>query len=187
MVLSWGILYPKIRWHSLYNFATVIDDHVMEISHVIRAAEHISNTFPQVVIYRALGWELPDLPIWVLLNPDKTKISKRKGAVYLGEFAEMGYLPEAMLNFNASWAGIPAVKSCRRSSQRRIIELFSLERCTQSNAVFDPVKLDWMNGMWIRKLSAEDLARRVLPFMQKAAMIGEVNEDQMDYLQNWFR
>lgn len=168
----------------LYNFATVIDDHVMEISHVIRAAEHISNTFPQVVIYRALGWELPEFAhLVLLLNPDKTKISKRKGAVYLGEFAEMGYLPEAMLNFNAFLGWNPGGEELQEIlTKEELIELFSLERCTQSNAVFDPVKLDWMNGMWIRKLSVEDLARRVLPFMQKAGMIGEVNEDQMDYL-----
>lgn len=169
----------------LYNFATVIDDHVMEISHVIRAAEHISNTFPQVVIYNALEWELPEFAhLVLLLNPDKTKISKRKGAVYLGEFAEMGYLPEAMLNFNAFLGWNPGGEENEEIlTKEELIELFSLERCTQSNAVFDPVKLDWMNGMWIRKITAEDLAQRVLPFMQKAGLIGcDPTEEDLDYL-----
>ncbi|NLN83889.1 MAG: glutamate--tRNA ligase [Firmicutes bacterium] len=170
----------------LYNFATVVDDHVMEISHVIRAAEHISNTFPQVVIYKALDWELPEFAhLVLLLNPDKTKISKRKGAVYLGEFAEMGYLPEAMLNFNAFLGWNPGGEEMEEIfTKEELIELFTLERCTQSNAVFDPVKLDWMNGMWIRKISADDLAQRVLPFMQKAGLISaEPSEADKMYLE----
>lgn len=168
----------------LYNFATVIDDHVMEISHVIRAAEHISNTFPQVVIYRALAWELPEFAhLVLLLNPDKTKISKRKGAVYLGEFAEMGYLPEAMLNFNAFLGWNPGGDELEEIlSKEELIRLFSLERCTESNAVFDPVKLDWMNGMWIRRLTPEDLTMRVMPFMLKAGLIQEDTPTARAYL-----
>ncbi|MCL2497958.1 MAG: glutamate--tRNA ligase [Symbiobacteriaceae bacterium] len=154
----------------VYNYATVIDDHDMAISHVIRAAEHISNTFPQVLIYEAFGWEMPHFAHLVLmLNPDKTKISKRKGAVYLGEFAELGYLPEALLNFCAFLGWNPGGEDTQELlSLDELQERFSLERCTHSNAVFDTVKLDWMNGMWIRRLAAEELTPRVLPFIIKA-------------------
>ncbi|MCE5195975.1 MAG: glutamate--tRNA ligase [Negativicutes bacterium] len=174
----------KSNGSPIYNFATVIDDHVMEISHVIRAAEHISNTFPQVVIYRALAWQLPEFAhLVLLLNPDKTKISKRKGAVYLGEFAEMGYLPEAMLNFNAFLGWNPGGDVMEEIlSKEELIQMFSLERCTESNAVFDQVKLDWMNGMWIRRLTPEDLCLRVMPFMQKAGLIQEDTPAARAYL-----
>ncbi|MCL2547548.1 MAG: glutamate--tRNA ligase [Symbiobacteriaceae bacterium] len=156
----------------VYNFGTVIDEYEMQISHVIRGAEHISNTFPQVLIYEAFGWEMPVFAHLVLmLNPDKTKISKRKGAVYLGDFAAMGYLPEALLNFCAFLGWTPGGISEEILSLTELQEMFSLQRCTQSNAVFDQVKLDWMNGMWIRRLSAAELTSRVMPFMIDAGLI----------------
>ena len=168
----------------VYNFATVIDEHEMAISHVIRGAEHLMNTFPQVLIYEALGWKLPVFVHLVLmLNPDKSKISKRKGAVYLGDFAELGYLPEALLNFVAFLGWNPGGEDNQEIlSLEEMTELFSLERCTQSNAVFDQSKLDWMNGMWIRRLSAEELTPRVLPFMQKAGLLGEAHASDLALL-----
>jgi len=168
----------------IYNFATVVDEHEMDITHVIRAAEHIANTYPQILIYEALGWEVPHFAHLVLmLNPDKTKISKRKGAVYLGEFAELGYLPEALLNFCAFLGWSPGGEDAQEIfSLDELVERFSLERCTQSNAVFDTVKLDWMNGMWIRRLSAGNLAPRVMPFMQKAGLVDEANETSLSRL-----
>lgn len=162
----------------VYNFATVVDEHEMQISHVIRGAEHISNNFPQVLIYEAFGWEMPVFAHLVLmLNPDKTKISKRKGAVYLGDFAAMGYLPEALLNFCAFLGWNPGGISEEILSLADLEEQFSLERCTQSNAVFDQVKLDWMNGMWIRRLSAAELTPRVMPFMVDAGLITDPTEN----------
>ena len=167
----------------VYNFATVIDEQEMAISHVIRAAEHISNTFPQLLIYEALGWEPPQIAHLVLmLNPDKSKISKRQGAVYLGEFAAMGYLPEALLNFVAFLGWHPGGDTEEILSLDELEQLFSLERCTQSNAVFDQTKLDWMNGMWIRRLTPAALAPRVMPFMEQAGLVSAPKEEDYGFL-----
>jgi len=157
----------------VYNFATVIDDHLMEISHVTRAAEHIINTIPQVLIYQALGWELPHFAHFsTMLNEDRSKMSKRKGATFIGQYAEMGYLPEAMLNFLAFLGWSPGELSDEIYTLDELVANFSLEKCTASNAIFDAKKLDWINAKWIRRLTPTDLAGRLLPFLQKAGLVG---------------
>ena len=154
-----------------YHFATVIDDHLMEISHVIRGAEHLNNTFPQLQIYEALGFDPPAFAhVGLLLNPDRSKISKRTGAVYIGEFQEMGYLPEAMLNHLALSGWSPGTDR-EILSLDDLLALFSLGRCSPSNAVFDRDKLLWMNGYYIRHLPVPDLTRRVLPLVSAAEPI----------------
>lgn len=162
----------------VYNFATVIDDHLMDINPVTRAAEHIANTPPQILIYEALGWEPPQFAHFsTMLNEDRTKMSKRKGATYIGQYAEMGYLPEAMINFLAFLGWSPGGEVDNEIlTIDDLLEKFSLEQCTASNAIFDIKKLDWLNGQWIRKISAEDLASRIQPFLQKAGLVeGEVD------------
>ncbi|MGI6358170.1 MAG: glutamate--tRNA ligase [Bacillota bacterium] len=167
----------------VYNFATVVDDHLMEISVVTRAAEHIANTFPQIFIYQALGWELPQFAHFsVMLNEDHSKMSKRKGATFIGQYAEMGYLPEAMINFLAFLGWSPALEGEEDEimTMDDLLQRFSLERCTVSNAVFDIKKLDWINAKWIRRLEAADLAARLVPFLRQAGFVGE--QVDMDYL-----
>lgn len=120
-----------------YNFATAVDDRLMCISHVLRGNEHISNTFPQLAVYLALGWAPPRLGhLNLQLNADRSKISKRHGAVYVGEFRAMGYLPEAMLNFLALQGWSPGdTRECFTLAE--LVESFSIERCTAANAVLD--------------------------------------------------
>lgn len=154
-----------------YNFATVVDDHLMAISHVLRGNEHISNTFQQVAIYRALGWEPPRFGhLNLQLNPDRTKISKRRGAVYVGEFREMGYLPEAMVNFLALQGWNPG-DNREIFTMDELVDAFTIERCTPGNAVFDLQKLDWLNAIHIRRLDPAALARRLVPFLHRAGLI----------------
>jgi len=165
----------------VYNFATVIDDRLMEISHVTRAAEHIINTIPQVLIYQALGWSLPKFAHFsTMLNEDRTKMSKRKGATFIGQYAEMGYLPEAMLNFLAFLGWSPGDAGDEIMTLEEMIAKFSLDKCTVSNAIFDAKKLDWINAKWIRRLSPLDLAVRMLPFLQRAGLTD--NEVDINWL-----
>ncbi|MBS3872367.1 MAG: glutamate--tRNA ligase [Firmicutes bacterium] len=165
----------------VYNFATVIDDHLMEISHVTRAAEHIINTIPQVLIYQALGWSMPKFAHFsTMLNEDRTKMSKRKGATFIGQYADMGYLPEAMLNFLAFLGWSPGDSGDEIMTLDEMIAKFSLDKCTVSNAIFDAKKLDWINAKWIRRLSPLDLAVRMLPFLQRAGLTD--NEVDINWL-----
>ncbi|MBT9133671.1 MAG: Glutamate--tRNA ligase 1 [Firmicutes bacterium] len=155
----------------VYNYATVIDDNLMEITHVTRAAEHIVNTFPQLLIYAALGWPTPFFAHFsTMLNEDKSKLSKRKGATFIGQYAEMGYLPEAMVNFLAFLGWSPGDSDEEMYTLDELVEKFSFARCTASNAIFDIKKFDWLNAKWIRKLAPEDLAKRILPFLRKAGL-----------------
>ena len=158
----------------VYNFATVIDDHLMEMTHVTRGAEHIANTFNQLLTYEALGWTPPQFAHFsIMLNEDRSKMSKRKGATFIGQYAEMGYLPEAMLNFLAFLGWSPGGTDEEIYTLEQLQEQFSLERCTASNAVFDIKKLDWINAKWIRLLAPEDLASRLVPFLRTAELVGD--------------
>lgn len=152
----------------VYNFATVVDEHLMEITHVFRAVEHLTNTFDQLSTYAAMGWKAPQFGhLTLMLNPDRTKISKRAGAVYIGEFRDMGYLPEALINFLALLGWNPGTEQ-EIFDMDGLVEAFSVETLSKSDAIFDVKKLDWFNGVYIRSLSVPELAKRVRPFMEKA-------------------
>ncbi|MEA3310762.1 MAG: glutamate--tRNA ligase [candidate division WOR-3 bacterium] len=140
-----------------YNFAVVADDHDMEISHVLRAVEHISNTFKQMLLYNAFGWEIPQfahLPL--ILGEDKKKLSKRHGAMSLEEFRAQGFLADAMVNFLALLGWSPGGDR-EIIPRQELVALFSLERINTSNAIFDMQKLAWMNGEYLRSLGTEQL------------------------------
>ena len=159
-----------------YNFATVINEHHMRISHVLRGKEHINNTFPQLQMYEALGFEPPEFGhIGLLLNPDRSKISKRTGAVFIGEFRDQGYLPEAVVNHLALSGWNPGTEE-EIFSFDELLHTFSLERCNNSNAIFDRAKLLWLNGTYVRHLTTEDLARRVVPFLVDAGLLKSAAE-----------
>lgn len=152
----------------VYNFATVVDEHLMEITHVFRAVEHLTNTFDQLSVYKAMGWKPPQFGhLTLMLNPDRTKISKRAGAVYIGEFREMGYLPEALINFLALLGWNPGTDQ-EIFDMDGLVQAFSVETLSKSDAIFDIKKLDWFNGVYIRSLSVPELALRVKPFMERA-------------------
>lgn len=154
----------------LYHLTVVADDHDMEISHVIRGEDHISNTPKQILIYRAFGWQEPifaHLPL--ILNDDKTKLSKRKNKVSMDDYLAEGYLPEALLNFLAL-LGWNTADEQEIFSMEEMIEKFSLDRVQKSGAVFDLKKLDWINSEYIKKEIAEDIntfIEKLKPFFEK--------------------
>ncbi|MCK9281076.1 MAG: glutamate--tRNA ligase [Melioribacteraceae bacterium] len=140
-----------------YHLANVIDDHLMDISHVIRGEEWLSSTPKHVLLYNFFGWEIPQfahLPL--LLNPDKTKLSKRQGDVAVEDYRAKGYSPEALLNFVAL-LGWNAGDDKEFYYMDELIEKFSLERVNNSGAVFDIQKLNWLNTEHFRKLPKENL------------------------------
>ena len=149
----------------IYNFAVVVDDIEMQISHVIRGNDHIANTYKQVEIYKALGVELPKfahLPL--ILRPDKSKVSKRKGDKSVLEYRDEGILPQAFFNFLALLGWSP--KDDREiMTEDEIIGLFDLGGINASNSIFDPVKLNWMNGNYIRQMDDSTLVQLLIPVM----------------------
>jgi len=150
-----------------YHLANIVDDHLMGITHVLRADEWLSSTPRHVLLYKALGWGPPlfaHLPM--ILGPDKSKLSKRHGATAVTEFQEQGYLPEAMLNFMAL-LGWSLDDKTELFTKDELVQHFSMERIGKTGAVFSHDKLNWMNGVYIRGLSIEELARQVLPFLDR--------------------
>jgi glutamyl-tRNA synthetase len=152
----------------LYNFAVVVDDFEMKISHVIRGEDHISNTPKQILIQKALGFPQPKyahLPL--ILGPDKSKLSKRHGAVAISEYKKEGYLPETMVNFMAFLGWNPDTER-EIFSMKDLIKEFSLEKVQKSGAVFNIKRLDYLNGFYIRQKSTKKLAELCQPYLPKA-------------------
>jgi nondiscriminating glutamyl-tRNA synthetase len=158
-----------------YNFAVVIDDHSMGISHVIRAEEHLSNTPRQVLIYQALGWALPGFAhISLILGSDHSKMSKRHGATSIEQYRALGYLPEAMVNFLALLGWSPGGEE-EIFSLEEIKGQFSLDRVAKNPAVFDLEKLNWLNGHYIRHSDLERITALAIPFLQQGGYVtGEI-------------
>jgi glutamyl-tRNA synthetase len=157
----------KSDGYPTYHLANVIDDHLMEISHVLRAEEWLSSTPRHVMLYDALGFDPPQFAhMPMILGPDRSKLSKRHGATALTEYREQGYLPETMLNFLAL-LGWSLDEKTELFTREELIKDFSIERVSRTAAIFNKEKLDWMNGMYIRRLSVDDFTSRSLPFMDK--------------------
>ena len=151
-----------------YNFAVVVDDALMRISHVIRGEDHLSNTPKQVLLYRALGFAVPVfVHIPMILGPDRTKLSKRHGASSVRDYREKGYLPEALVNF-LSLLGWSSPSGDELLSVERLIREFDFSRLSKSAAVFNPEKLNWMNGWYIRHAELDRIVDLALPFLQQA-------------------
>lgn len=154
----------------LYNFAAVVDDHEMRVSHVIRGEDHIPNTPKQILISRALGFREPFWAhIALTLGKDRSKLSKRHDAIALREYRAQGYLSEAMLNYLALLGWNPGDER-EIMSREELVEAFSLERLQKSNAIFDIVKLNWMNGEYIKMMfkdNPQKLIEQSEPFFSK--------------------
>jgi len=156
----------KSDGYPTYHLANVVDDHLMEITHVLRAEEWLSSTPRHHLLYRALDFEPPQFAhLPMILGPDRAKLSKRHGAVSITEYRELGYLPEAMVNFLAL-LGWSLDDKTEIISRQELIDNFSLERISRTAAIFNHDKLNWMNGVFIRKLSYEDLLRKIIPFLE---------------------
>lgn len=154
----------------VYNFCCVIDDALMKITHVFRAEEHLSNTLRQMMLYEAFGFEMPLFGhLSFILGPDRQKLSKRHGATSCHDYAENGYLPEALNNFIllSGWSSPKGQEIISREEQ---IEQFTYERFNAAPAVFDTQKLEWMNSMYLRALPHEELWTRIVPFLKKAGI-----------------
>jgi len=155
-----------------YNFTVVVDDVDMNITHVIRGDDHLNNTPKQIHIYNALGYEVPlfaHLPM--ILGADKTRLSKRHGAVSVMAYKEMGYLPDALVNYlvRLGWSyGDQEI-----FTRDELIQYFSFDKVGKSAAVFNPEKLLWLNSQYIINSSAEELAEMVVPFLIKEKVISE--------------
>ena len=157
----------KSDGYPTYHLAHVVDDHAMKITHVIRGQEWISSTPRHLLMYKALGYEPAQyVHISLIVGPDKAKLSKRHGATSILDYRDMGYLPETMFNF-LCLLGWSVDDKTEVMSKDELIEFFALERIGRTGAMFDKAKLDWLNGVFIRRLTPDDLAAQLLPFMEK--------------------
>jgi len=151
----------------VYNYSVVIDDALMQITHVIRGDDHISNTPRQVAIYEAFGWPLPEFAhLSTILGSDRERLSKRHGATSIRTFREMGYLPEALVNYLALLGWGAEDGKTETFSLDELTRAFSLERVTPSPAVFDFNKLNWLNRHYLKQVSAERLAELAWGYFQ---------------------
>ncbi|MBU0766270.1 glutamate--tRNA ligase [Patescibacteria group bacterium] len=170
-----------------YHLAHVVDDHLMDIELVIRGEEWLSSIPKHLLLFQCLGWKPPRYAhVPLLLNKDKTKLSKRQNAVATHEYMDKGYLPEALINFLALLGWNPG-STQEIFSLKELTDAFSLERVQKGGAIFDTEKLDWLQGQWIRNMDSEEFAQRIRPtveekfpaakddkeFTKKAALIQE--------------
>ncbi|KAK6118709.1 hypothetical protein DH2020_047551 [Rehmannia glutinosa] len=145
----------------VYNFCVTVDDATMAISHVIRAEEHLPNTLRQALIYKALGLPMPRFAhVSLILAPDRSKLSKRHGATSVGQFKEMGFLPQAMVNYLALLGWGDGTEN-EFFTLDQLVDKFTIERVNKSGAIFDSAKLRWMNGQHLRSLPSEKLTKLI--------------------------
>jgi len=174
----------KSDGYPTYHLANIVDDHLMEISHVIRAEEWLSSTPRHVLMYKALGFEPPHFAhLPMLLGADRSKLSKRHGAVSITEYYEQGYLPEAMVNFLAL-LGWSLDDRTEILSRQELIDSFSLERVSRTAAVFNRDKLNWMNGVYIRSLTVNEFYEAAEPYLMMDRPAGEAIISSEEYVRN---
>jgi len=164
-----------------YNFVVVVDDIDMKITHIIRGDDHINNTPKQIHIYKAFGWEPPQFAhLPMILGADKARLSKRHGATSVMAYKDMGYLPDALVNYlvRLGWSyGDQEV-----FTREELIQYFSMENVGKSAAVFNPEKLLWLNSQYIMKEEARGLAETAIPFLIKEGIISEGRHIDMEWL-----
>ncbi|GAY77769.1 glutamyl-tRNA synthetase [Sporolactobacillus inulinus] len=167
-----------------YNFAVVIDDHLMKMTHVLRGEEHISNTPKQILLFRAFGWEPPVFGhMTLIVNENHKKLSKRDNSIvqFIEQYKNLGFLPEALFNFITLLGWSPKGEE-ELFSRDEFIKLFDADRLSKSPAMFDKSKLEWMNGQYIKKMSKEDYVAMTLPYLIDA---GLVPADMTDKQREW--
>ncbi|MBD66994.1 MAG: glutamate--tRNA ligase [Halobacteriovoraceae bacterium] len=148
-----------------YNFCNVIDDHLFEITHVIRGEDHVNNTLRQVLLYQAFGWDVPEFAhVSLLIGADRQKLSKRHGATSVKQYREQGYLPEALANYLCllGWSH-PEEKDVFTIDELK--DVFSLTRFSKSHAIYDVEKLKYINGQHIKQMETDELLKRARPFI----------------------
>ena len=156
-----------------YNFANVIDDHVMGITHVIRGTEYLSSTPKYNLMYDAFGWERPKYIHLPTIMKDATrKLSKRYGDANFDDFVKKGYLKEAIINYVALLGWTPK-DNIEKMTLPEMVKMFSLDGISKSPSIFDEMKLRWLNGEYIRELSEDDFYAHALPYLEKSAVYGK--------------
>jgi glutamyl-tRNA synthetase len=159
-----------------YNFACVIDDHLMHITHVIRGEDHLSNTPRQILLYQALSWQPPIFAHHPLIvGPDRSPLSKRHGATAVSQYREEGFLPEALLNYLVLLGWTPPSGE-ETLPLKRMIEEFSMQHISRSAPIYNRKKLEWLNSFYIRKKEEGELSVILIPYLQKAG----IQIDQID-------
>lgn len=169
-----------------YNYAVVLDDHLMKISHVLRGDDHISNTPKQLVIYEAFGWEPPVFGhMTLIVNESRKKLSKRDESIiqFIEQYEELGYLPEALFNFITLLGWSPSGEE-EIFSKEEFIEIFDPARLSKSPALFDQQKLAWMNNQYMKKAELDRVVELALPHLLKA---GKVSENRTEEENAWVR
>ena len=164
----------------LYHFTVVVDDAAMEISDVIRGEDHLSNTPKHILLFRALGYAVPrfaHLPL--ILNPDRTKMSKRKSQTAIDDYIAQGFIKEALVNYLA-FLGWSTGTEEEILSLDEIVGRFDLDAVHKGGAVFDRDRLEWLNGQWVRRLSADDLIDRLRPFVEADLASGQIDRMPSD-------
>ena len=169
-----------------YNFAVVVDDHLMEITHVLRGDDHVSNTPKQLAVYEALGWEPPKFGHMTLIINSETgkKLSKRDESVlqFIEQYRDLGYLPDAMFNF-ITLLGWSPVGESEIFSQRELIKQFDPARLSNSPAAFDQKKLEWINNQYIKKADRDTLLDLALNNLQEAGLVEkDPNPEKMEWV-----
>ncbi|MCG1011329.1 glutamate--tRNA ligase [Tepidanaerobacter sp. GT38] len=166
-----------------YNFACVVDDNAMKITHIIRAEEHLSNTPKQIQAYRALGYDIPKFAhVPMILAPDRSKLSKRHGATSVEEFKDQGYLAKAIINYLTLLGWSPEGTEEIFEIDKAIKE-FTLERVNKTAAIYDVKKLTWINGHYMRELDVNFVTEETIPFMIKKGIVTEEEaKEKFDYI-----
>ncbi|ASP28743.1 glutamyl-tRNA synthetase [Spiroplasma corruscae] len=167
-----------------YNFAVVVDDKDMEISHVLRGEEHISNTPRQLMIYEVMNWESPIFGhLTLIVDENKKKLSKRSGneMFFISEYRRQGYLPEAIFNF-VSLLGWSPKEERELFSKKELVNIFDDNRFSKSPSMFDFVKLKWINSQWIKKMSDEDYLKFIINFIDNNRF--DISKVSRDWLYN---
>lgn len=167
-----------------YNFAVVIDDHLMDITHVFRGEEHLSNTPRQMMVYRMLGWEEPTFGhMTLIVNSEGKKLSKRDNSImqFMSQYKDAGFLPDAMVNFMALLGWSPAVEE-EIFTHDELIKIFDENRLSKSPSMFDKDKLMWMNNKYIQSLEADAYHELVLPFVKENYDITDKTDEWVNLL-----
>jgi glutamyl/glutaminyl-tRNA synthetase len=169
--------------HPAYNFAVVVDDALMEVTHVIRGEDHISNTPRQILLYEALGFTAPAFAhLSLVLGPDHSPLSKRHGATSVAEFREKGYLPEALVNYLALLGWSPrAGDNDELMAASELARRFSLDRVGHSASVFDEEKLAWVNRHYLKTIDPIRLAELAVPFFTQAGVRMTPDEQAIEF------
>jgi glutamyl-tRNA synthetase len=168
-----------------YHFAVVIDDHLMEITHIIRGEEWISSVPKHIQLYNYFGWQIPQMAhLPLFLNADKSKLSKRQGDVSVGDYINKGYLPEAMINFMAMLGWNPG-NDCELFSLEELVKEFKIENVSKAGAVFNLEKLNWFNQQYIKMMDLTELTLKSLPFLENNNLVNEkldVNNEKFEWI-----